>query len=80
MLRFSLAIAAAALIAAPAVAAENCDQSLKDTMAAFKTNAIGPKAVLGVELLIKQAEDLCKQGKQAEAAELLRNARAMIGE
>lgn len=80
MLRFSLGIAAAALIAAPAVAAGNCEQALKDTAAAFKTNTIGPKAVLGVELLIKQAEELCKQGKQAEAEELLRSARTMIGE
>jgi hypothetical protein len=80
MLRFLLGVAAAALIAAPVLAAENCEQSLKDTMAAFKTNAIGPQAVLGVELLIKQAEELCKQGKQAEAAALLRDARTMIGE
>jgi hypothetical protein len=71
---------AAILIAAPALAAESCDQPLKDTQAAFKTSTIGPKETARADAAIKQAEDLCKQGKAAEANDLLRLARTMIGE
>jgi hypothetical protein len=68
------------VIAAPAFAAESCDQPLKDTQAAFKTSTIGPKTTQQAEAAIKQAEDLCKEGKSNEANELLRLARTMIGE
>jgi hypothetical protein len=68
------------LLAAPAFAAESCDQPLKDTQAAFKTSAIGPKETEKADALIKQAEDLCKNGKAADANALLRQARTMIGE
>ena len=66
--------------AVPALASESCDQSLKDTQAAFKISTIGPKETEKAEAAIKQAEDLCKQGKAAEANGLLRLARTMIGE
>jgi hypothetical protein len=68
------------LLAAPAFAAESCDQPLKDTQAAFKTSTIGPKETEKADAAIKQAEDLCKQGKAAEANDLLRVARTIIGE
>jgi hypothetical protein len=66
--------------AVPALAAISCEQSLKDTEGAFKLSTIGPKETQRAEAAIKQAEDLCKQGKGAEANELLRLARTMIGE
>jgi hypothetical protein len=68
------------LLAAPAFAAESCDQPLKDTQAAFKTSTIGPKETEKADAAIKQAEELCKQGKAAEANDLLRVARTIIGE
>jgi hypothetical protein len=71
---------AAFVIAAPALAAEKCEQSLKDTQAAFKTSTISPKATQKTDEAIKQAEELCKEGKAAEANDLLRLARMMIGE
>ena len=70
----------ALVIAAPALAAQSCDQSLKDTQAAFKTSTIGPKETEKADAAIKQAEELCKQGKAGEANDLLRLARTMIGE
>jgi hypothetical protein len=70
----------AAVIALPALAAESCDQSLKDTQAAFKTSTIGPKETEKADAAIKQAEELCKQGKAGEANDRLRLARMMIGE
>lgn len=68
------------LLAAPAFAAESCDQPLKDTQAAFKTSTIGPKETEKTDAAIKKAEELCKEGKAAEANDLLRLARMMIGE
>jgi hypothetical protein len=76
-------LGAAALAAAPALAAETCDQALKDTTAASKAAVIGPHASSEVESLIKQAEELCKKDdpqQKAQAVELLRLARTMIGE
>ena len=70
----------AAVIALPALAAESCDRSLKDTEASFKTSTIGPKETQKTEAAIKQAGELCKQGKATEANDLLRLARMMIGE
>lgn len=70
----------AVIIVAPALAAEKCDQSLKDTQASFKTATISPKATQKTAEAIKQAEELCKEGKAAEANDLLRLARMMIGE
>ncbi len=75
-----LGVAAAALIAAPALAAESSDQPLKDTQAAYKTSSIGPNETEKADAAINQAEDLCKQGKAHEANDLLRLARTMIGE
>lgn len=80
MRSFLLGFAAAAIIAAPVLAAESCDQPLKDTQAAFKTSTIGPKSTQKADEAIKQAEELCKQGKAREANDLLRLARSMIGE
>jgi hypothetical protein len=67
-------------ITAPALAAQSCDQPLKDTQAAFKTSTIGPKETEKADAAIKQAEELCKEGKATEANDLLRLARMMIGE
>jgi hypothetical protein len=80
MRSFWLGLAGVLLMAAPALAAENCEQVLKDTRAAYKTNTIGPKALTEVDALVREAEDLCKQGNSERASELLRMARAMIGE
>jgi hypothetical protein len=75
-----LGMAVALLCAAPALAAETCEQALKDTKAAYGGSTIAPKEYAKAGELIKQAEDLCKDGKQAEAVDLLRTARTMIGE
>jgi hypothetical protein len=75
-----LGVAVAACCGAPALAADNCEQALKDTKAAYGGSTIAPKTYAKAGELIKQAEDLCKEGKQAEAVELLRTARSMIGE
>jgi hypothetical protein len=77
---FLIGLAAIVIAASPVLAAENCDQSLKDTQAAFKTSAIAPKTTQQADAAIKRAEELCKEGKAAEANELLRLARTMIGE
>ena len=81
MLRF-LAIIGVAAFAAASALAEPCDQALKDTTAASKSAVIGPKAGATVAELLKNAEPLCKgEGQQqAEGIEMLRIARAMIGE
>jgi hypothetical protein len=76
-------IGAAALLASPALAAENCEQALKDTTAAWKAAVIGPRETAEAESLIKQAEELCKRDdaqQKSESVELLRLARTMIGE
>lgn len=75
-----LGVSAALLCAAPALAAETCEQAVKDTKAAYGGSTIAPKEYAKAGELIKQGEDLCKEGKQAEAVELLRIARTMIGE
>jgi hypothetical protein len=75
-----LGLAVVAFCVVPAFAADNCEQALKDTKAAYGGSAIAPKTYAKAGELIKQAEDLCKEGKQAEAVELLRTARTMIGE
>lgn len=75
-----LGMAVALVCAAPALAAETCEPALKDTKAAYGGSAIAPKEYAKAGELIKQAEDLCKDGKQAEAIDLLRTARTMIGE
>jgi hypothetical protein len=75
-----LGLAAATLCAVPALAADTCEQAVKDTKAAYGGSTIAPKTYAKAGELIKQAEDLCKEGKQAEAVELLRTARSMIGE
>ncbi len=80
MIRAFLFGLAAIVVAAPVFAAESCDQPLKDTQAAFKTSVIGPKETEKADAAIKQAEELCKQGKATEANDLLRLARTMIGE
>jgi hypothetical protein len=80
--RFMLGLAAGVLLAAPAIAAESCQQALTDTTAASTTAIIGPKETAKVADLLKQATDLCKgdEKQQAEGQELLRVARMMIGE
>ncbi len=75
-----LGLGAAVLCAAPALAADNCEQALKDTKAAYAGSTIAPKGYDKAGTLIKEAEEQCKNGKQAEAADLLRVARTMIGE
>ncbi len=82
-LAVSLAVClAGALGAAPALAAETCDQALKDTSAGSKTAIIGPKETAKVADLVKTAEPLCKGDaqQQAEGIALLRLARTTIGE
>jgi hypothetical protein len=71
-----------ALGAGPALAAETCDQALKDTTAGSKTAIIAPKETAKVADLVKEAEPLCKGDaqQQAEGIALLRVARSMIGE
>lgn len=71
-----------AFAATPVLAQEDCAQALKDTSAAFKTNSIGPQATAIAGGLITKAEPLCGGGaaQQAEAIELLRSGRIMIGE
>jgi len=80
--RFLVLSFAVMLAALPAVAAETCDQALKDTTAGSKTAIIAPKQTAKVADLLKQAEPLCKgdDKQQAEGIALLRNARMMIGE
>jgi hypothetical protein len=76
-------LGAVALLAAPAFAAESCDQALKDTTAAWKAAVIGPRGTTEAESLIKQAEELCKKDdaqQKSESLELLRLVRTMIGE
>lgn len=75
-----LGLAAALLFAAPALAADNCEQQLKDTKAGYAGSTIAPKEYAKAGELIKEAEDLCKEGKGAEAIDRLRTARTMIGE
>jgi hypothetical protein len=79
-MRVLLLALVAIVIAVPALAAESCDQPLKDTQTAFKTSTIGPKETEKADAAIRQAEELCKQGKATEANDLLRLARMMIGE
>jgi hypothetical protein len=79
-MRVLLLALVAVVIAVPALAAQSCDQALKDTQTAFKTSTIGPKETEKADAAIRQAEDLCKQGKGTEANDLLRLARMMIGE
>ena len=74
------ALAIAALLAAPAGAAENCEQALKDTKAAYGLSTIAPKEYDKAGALIKSAEALCKDGNGTEAIGDLRTARTMIGE
>jgi len=73
---------AGVLGAGPALAAETCDQALKDTTAGSKTAIIAPKATAKVADLLKSAEPLCKGDaqQQQEGIALLRVARMMIGE
>jgi hypothetical protein len=75
-----LALAALALFVAPALAADKCEQQLKDTKAAYAGSSIAPKEYAKAGDLIKQAEEQCKAGKEAEAIALLVQARTMIGE
>ena len=73
---------AGSLGAGPGLAAETCDQALKDTTAGSKTAIIAAKETAKVADLIKQAEPLCKGDaqQQAEGIALLRVARSVIGE
>jgi len=80
MRRVVLALAAMALLAGSAAAADKCEQQLKDTKAAYGGSAIAPKEYAKAGALIKDAEEQCKAGKQAEAIALLVQARTMIGE
>jgi hypothetical protein len=75
-------VLSALLLAAPARAAERCEQALKDTTAGSKTAIIGPKETARVADLLKQAEPLCQGDakQQQEGLELLRAARIVIGE
>ncbi|MGO8917146.1 MAG: hypothetical protein ACLQJR_14670 [Stellaceae bacterium] len=75
-----LGLAGLTLLAAPALAFDNCEQQLKDTKAAYGGSAIAPKSYAKAGDLIKEAEEQCKAGKAAEAIDLLRQARMMIGE
>jgi hypothetical protein len=75
-----LGLGVLALAAAPARAADNCEQQLKDTKAAYATSTIAPKSYAKAGDLIKEAEELCKAGKEADAIDDLRLARMMIGE
>lgn len=75
-----LAVAALALLATPALATDNCEQQLKDTKAGYAGSSIAPKEFAKAGELIKEAEEQCKAGKEADAIDLLRQARAMIGE
>jgi len=70
------------LAAAPAFAAEKCQQALTDTVNQAKAAKIGEAAANQVADLVKQATDLCKgdEDQQKEGLELLRLARLMIGE
>jgi hypothetical protein len=82
VLRLFCAAAMLLLAAAPAFAAETCEQALKDTTAGSKTAIIGPKETEKVADLLKQAEPLCKGDaqQQAEGIALLRVARTVTGE
>ena len=82
MLRLFSAAALLILGAAPVLAAESCEQALKDTTAGSKTAIIGPKETEKVADLLKQADPLCKGDaqQQAEGIALLRLARSVIGE
>lgn len=75
-----LSLAAGALVAAPAWAGTPCAQSFKDTEAMSKTNDVGPKEVAKVADMLKQADELCKAGNDAQANEILRQARLTMGE
>jgi hypothetical protein len=72
--------AAALLFAAPAVAADNCEQQLKDAKTAYAGSTIAPKSYARAGDLLKDAEAQCTAGKNAEAIALLRQVRLMIGE
>jgi hypothetical protein len=82
VLRLFCAAAMLILGAAPVLAAESCEQALKDTTAGSKTAIIGPKETEKVADLLKRAEPLCKGDaqQQAEGIALLRLARSRIGE
>ena len=82
MFRLFCAAAMSILAAGAALAAETCDQALKDTTAGSKTAIVGPKETQKVADLLKQAEPLCKGDaqQQAEGIALLRLARSVIGE
>ncbi|MGB8182009.1 MAG: hypothetical protein WCF13_06540 [Stellaceae bacterium] len=75
-------LALLAFAATPALAAEDCAQALKDTTGKFKVSTIGPQATATAGDLITKAEPMCggDAAQQAEAIELLRDARMMIGE
>lgn len=75
-----LGLAGLTLLAVPALAFDSCDQKLKDTKAAYASSTIAPKEYAKAGDLIKEAEDQCKAGKEAEALALLVQARTMIGE
>ena len=75
-----LGLAGLLLVAAPAPAADKCEQQLKDTKAAYGGSTIAPKTYARAGDLIKEAEEQCKAGNEAEAIALLRQARIMIGE
>jgi hypothetical protein len=66
----------------PVLATEDCAQALTDTAAKYKTNTIAETEAATAGALIAKADELCKggPGQQAEAVELLRSARLMIGE
>ena len=82
MLRLFCAAGLLILGAAPVLAAESCEQALKDTTAGSKTAIVGPKETEKVADQLKRAEPLCKGDvqQQAEGIALLRLARSTIGE
>ena len=82
MFRLFCAAAILILAAGAPLAAETCEQALKDTTAGSKIAIVGPKETEKVADLLKQAEPLCKGDaqQQAEGIALLRLARSVIGE
>lgn len=80
--RILAVLALLAFAASPALAAEDCAQAFKDTTGKFKVSTIGPQATATAGDLIARAEPMCggDAAQQAEAIELLRDARMMIGE
>jgi hypothetical protein len=84
MIRTVVVALALTAILAPtaALAEEDCTEAFADTAAKFKTNTIAESEAATAGDLIAQAKDLCGGGpaQQAQAIELLRSARMMIGE